>query len=356
MTEVRHADKSVHLLGTVFFDLVFSELSRPPRPGTEVRTTGLNISPGGIANIAVAFARLGLRVGLTAEFSDDAFGQYLWSTLSQEGIDLSTSRLVRGWTTPVTVSMASGKDRSMVTHQEPLLPEQQAEWPAVRADAVVVSLGAADPQWLRAAAENDAIVVADVGWDHEERWSNDLLDQLELVDVFLPNESEALAYSRQTEVKAAAAELGRRVPLVVIKRGAGGALAYERSGARLVTEPGLKVQALDSTGAGDVFDAGFLFATLEGWDLEERLRFANLCAAESVCLRGSSLSSPCWRDLRAWWEATQSAPLRRRYAFLKPYLETAPERGTCRRAQQSLSLEQALSAALDRRPAEPISS
>lgn len=340
-------------MGTVFFDLVFSDLSGPPRPGTEVRTSSLNISPGGIANIAVAFARLGLKVSLCSSFSSDAFGQYLVSTLSNEGIDLSTSQVVEDWTTPVTVSMASGADRSLVTHQQEV-PGGEAVSPEVRADAVVVSLESADLDWLGRMRRTGALVLADVGWDHEEQWSGEHLERLSHVDVFLPNTAEALAYTRRESVDSAARELGRLVPLVVIKRGSSGSLAYRRSDDTLVSEEGLIVRACDSTGAGDVFDAGFLYAILAGWRLEHCLRFANLCAAESVCLPGSALSAPCWRDLRAWWGGVEAPEIRQRYLFLEPLWETAPERAACRRAQPSLTLEQALGVSSIRQPRDTL--
>ncbi len=83
--------RRVHVFGTVFFDVVYSGLPVPPRPGSEVRATHLGISPGGVANVAVALARLGLDVGLSSIFAEDTFGQYLWSALQYEGIDLSLS-------------------------------------------------------------------------------------------------------------------------------------------------------------------------------------------------------------------------------------------------------------------------
>ncbi len=82
---------TVEVFGTIFFDLVFSDLPAPARPGTEVRTKQLGLSPGGSANIAVALARLGLRARLSAPFADDAFGHFLWESLEREGVDLSGS-------------------------------------------------------------------------------------------------------------------------------------------------------------------------------------------------------------------------------------------------------------------------
>src|SRR3954454_13238919 len=103
--ELLHGDGGgldVFLAGTVFMDMIFTGLPALPPPGTELITDGLGSAPGGIANIAVAMSRLGLRVGLAAAFGDDMFGAYLWRTLAeQEGVGLDYSRRLRGWPTPV---------------------------------------------------------------------------------------------------------------------------------------------------------------------------------------------------------------------------------------------------------------
>ncbi len=329
---------SVHVFGTVFLDLVFSELSAPPRPGTEVRAKGLGVSPGGTANVAVALARLGVGVQLSAAFGDDAFGHYLWGALEREGVDLACSRRIDGWTTPLTVSMAYGRDRSMVTYEEPSPWDPYAAAPEVQtADAFVVSLGNADRGWLERLRAAGGTVVADVGWDPAETWTLDLLDKLPLVDVFLPNLAEATAYSRQPDAARAAVALARHGPLVVVKLGASGALAAGGGLAEPVAVPALAVDALDTTGAGDVFDAGFVFGTVAGWPVARRLRFASLCAGESVRFAGGSFSAPCWRDLRAWWERQADPEGRASYAFLAELIEACPPGPTCRRPCASMA-------------------
>jgi bifunctional ADP-heptose synthase (sugar kinase/adenylyltransferase) len=89
--------------------------------------------------------------------------------------------------------------------------------------------------------------------------------------------------------------------------------------------PALAVEALDTTGAGDVFVAGFMTGTLAGWPLADRLAFANLTAALSVQHFGGSLSAPDWTEVAAWWiEASarakagdeKAAAVSRRYGFL----------------------------------------
>ncbi|WP_309228457.1 PfkB family carbohydrate kinase, partial [Streptomyces lunaelactis] len=97
----------VYLTGNVFLDIIFTGLDSAPVRGTESWARGMGSSPGGVANMATALARLGLRTSLAAAFGDDHYGEYCWDALEQgEGIDLSLSRTVPGWHSSVTVSMA----------------------------------------------------------------------------------------------------------------------------------------------------------------------------------------------------------------------------------------------------------
>ncbi len=331
------APSRVHVIGPVCFDLVFSGLSGPPRPGTEVRAAYLGLSPGGVANVAIALARLGLDVALSAVFADDAFGHYLWSSLLDEGVDLTYSVQVAGWNTPVTSSVAFAREREMVTYEEVppvrvenLLPE------GYQADAFVVSLAQADPSWLAGLHHLAPLVFADVAWD-ERLASSLLLEGLAAVDVFMPNAAEALACTRCDTVEQAAAQLASGGPLVVVKDGAAGSLAMAPGASQALRAEAVVVDALDTTGAGDVFDAGFVYGTLAGWPLAQRLRFANLCASESVKLIGGSLAAPCWHDLAAFWSKLDDDELRQDFSFLNAVIHNAPpRRRECRRSFPSL--------------------
>jgi sugar/nucleoside kinase (ribokinase family) len=322
-----------HVVGPVCFDLVFSGLTAPPHPGTEVRASALGISPGGAANVAVALARLGLDVALSAVFADDPFGQYLWCSLEEEGVDLAFSVKVGGWSTPVTSSVALEGERSMVTYEEvPPVNVLELLPPGYRADALVISLADADDSWFPVLHRLAPMVFADVAWDDDRLSSSGVLDRLAAVDVFMPNAAEALASTKCATVREAAAKLSERGPLVVVKNGRSGSFAV-CPGSTVATEaPAVPVEARDTTGAGDVFDAGFIYASLAGWPLARRLRFANLCAAESVQLMGGSLAAPCWRDLAASYGALTDPELRRSYSFLDNALVDAPARRDCRRS------------------------
>ncbi|MFD6751326.1 PfkB family carbohydrate kinase, partial [Streptomyces anthocyanicus] len=146
----------VYLTGTVFLDIIFTGLDSAPVRGTESWARGMGSSPGGVANMATALARLGLRTSLAAAFGDDHYGEYCWDALEQgEGIDLSASRTVPDWHSPVTVSMAYEGERTMVSHGHEPPPVEAAAAPdrPPRARAAVASLtpGVRDP-WIAQAA------------------------------------------------------------------------------------------------------------------------------------------------------------------------------------------------------------
>lgn len=316
----------VFLTGTVFMDVIFTGMPGPPVPGTEILTSGLGSAPGGVANLAVALSRLGLRVGLAAAFGDDMFGSYLWRTLAeQEGVDLSASRQLPGWPTPVTISLSDGSDRSLVTYSEP---------PPFDPDQMVTAVPPAStcfswvtrpaPEWVTQLRASGATVFADVGWDPSGTWSPAVLDRLAAVDVFMPNAIEAMSYTRTSSPEAALDALARRVPVCVIKAGGAGALGVDNRAGERASAPAVPVGVLDPTGAGDVFDAGFIFGTLAGWSLEQRLKFANLCAGLSVRHHSGSLGAPCWGEIADWGENPDVPPeVLAQYAFVVPYIPDA---------------------------------
>lgn len=317
----------VYLIGTVFLDIVFTGLDSAPVRGTESWARGMGSSPGGVANMATALARLGLRTSLAAAFGDDHYGEYCWDALEQgEGIDLSPSRTVPGWHSPVTVSMAYEGERTMVSHGHEPPPEETAPECPPLARAAVASLtpGVRAP-WIAQAAGKGTRIFADVGWDDTGRWDLAGLADLEHCEAFLPNAAEAMRYTGADCPRAAARALTEHVPLAVVTLGAQGAYAVDGRTGETAEVPAIAVEAMDPTGAGDVFVAGFVAGTLADWPLEDRLAFAGLTAALSVQEFGGSLSAPGWSEIGAWWRRVQSlegqdpAALRR-YAFLEDLL------------------------------------
>lgn len=346
----------VFLEGTVFLDIIFASLRGDPHPGTEVFADGMASCPGGIANLAVATRRIGLRTSLAASFGDDDYGDFCWRTLEQqERVDLSRSRRFDDWHSPVTVSIAREQDRSMITHAHPSpLSADDLIGEPPRCRAVICDLattegpdGWAPPAWADLARQDGALVFADVGWDPQEKWCPEVLDQLPSCYAFTPNQVEAMAYTRTQTPYEALYALADRVPLAVVTRGSDGAIAIDASTGEEASVPALRVVSVDPTGAGDVFAAAFVTGTLARWALPERLAFANLCASLSVQQYGGSLAAPTWGDVADWWLALSSTGLEgsyrqsllRRYAFLEDFVplipHTAPRRATATIARRS---------------------
>jgi sugar/nucleoside kinase (ribokinase family) len=307
----------VFLSGLLFHDLVFTGLAQPPKPGTETWSADMGSGPGGIANFAVTLARLGLRTALAAAFGDDRNGRDCWETLEAEGVDLSPSRRVAGWTTPVTVSLAYQGDRALVSHgTEP--PALDGTPP--RARASVLHLESAPAMWPA------GLVFADLGWDPSGQWAPDALALLARCHAFMPNAYEAMSYTRTDTPKAAVTRLADLVPLAIVTCGPDGALAIDGSTGETAAVEGVAVDAVDPTGAGDVFGASMVAATLAGWPLTDRLRFSCLSAALSVRRPGGSRSAPGWAGITAWWRAAAGDPrLRRDFAFLDDSITTSKD-------------------------------
>jgi sugar/nucleoside kinase (ribokinase family) len=250
----------------------------------------------------------------------------------QEGVDLSRSRCFADWHSPVTVSLAYDHDRAMVTHghQPPVTADELiGDPPASR--VTVAHLGPQRQGWLERARAQGTLVFADAGWDEADRSADEILRQLPLCHAFMPNADEAMAYTRTDSPHKALAKLGDLVPLAVITRGGDGVIASDATTGESASVPGLVAEVLDATGAGDVFGAGFVAATLAGWPLVHRLRFANLVAALAVQQFGGALAAPGWSGIARWWRSTLSQAaagdpaaraLRADYAFLD---EVIPE-------------------------------
>ncbi len=343
----------VFVQGMVFLDIIFTGLAAMPKNGTEVWAEGMGSCPGGIANLAVAASRLGLQTSLGAAFGDDDYGEFCWRSLEQERIDLSRSQRYPHWHTPVTVSVSVGGDRRMITHGHDA-PQTATEMigTAPRARSVLLDLDAVRPlgeghperQWVERAAADGALLFADVGWDPSGQWSPAVLDQLKHCHAFMPNAVEAMAYTRTDSAHDALYALADLVPLAVVTNGRDGAMAIDSATGEEASVPALRVDAIDPTGAGDVFDAGMLVGSLAQWPLLDRMNFATLCSSLAVQEFGGSLAAPGWGDLADWWQRVKRQPtsnaaarsVQRRFAFLDDLVAEVPP-GAVRRAAATIA-------------------
>lgn len=335
----------VLLAGTVFFDIIFTGLTRLPHPGEEIWSESVGSSPGGIANLATATARLGLRTGLVAGFGDDAYADWMWHTLSEdEGIDLRASRQFPDFASALTASMATPQDRAMVTHGSDLPePLDHLLTRAEPARAAMIDLDGETQGWSRI-AHTSTRIFADIGYDATGRWDPADLSGLDRCYAFTPNAVEAMAYTRTDTPQLAVRAIAAQVPLAVVTDGAAGAYAVDATTGEDAFCPALPVTAVDATGAGDVFGAAILMGTLAEWPLMQRLRFASLCSGLAVQRFGGATAAPGWGDIADWWAEIATAPgdadgrcIREEYAFLQDILPAQPSHGRRRNTATAMT-------------------
>ena len=261
----------VACVGDPFLDLIFLGLSALPVPGEERLADRLIISPGGIANVAYALGRLGLEAVVCAPIGHDPAGRLLGELMADAGI----SWLGRDAdATPVSVALPADGERAFVTVSPP--PSVDLETLAgITARAIVVDLPSA------ALLPAHPRVYAVVGDPEVGAMAGRLPSSLGGLRALVLNEREVRALAGHPDVPAAAGLLAALGTTVVVTRGANGATAIEPDG-RIVDVVAAPADVRDTTGAGDLFAAAYVWADLAGHPLEERLHLATRYASLSL--------------------------------------------------------------------------
>ena len=314
------------VVGEVNPDVIVAD--RDPRPafGQAERIVGdIRMAIGSSSVItACGAARLGLRVAFVGVVGDDLFGRFMLDSMRERGLDVSAVRVADDVHTGASVVLTDGRDRAILTTRGTI--------GAVTADDVPPDLlGGARHlhigSWflqdglrpgagglLEGAREAGLTTSLDPNWDPSGDWDGGLLDALPFLDLVFPNEAEVTRIARIDDPEAAAIALAQKARpdtragsghglLVVVKRGAEGAFVATADGviARVGAYP---VAPLDTTGAGDSFDAGFLAAWLGAAAPLDALRAGAVAGALSTKALGGVDGQPdrsaLDAALRAW--------------------------------------------------------
>lgn len=285
-------DFDVVAIGDLCVDLILTGDVTPAFGQAEKLVDTADLTIGGSTTIfACGAARLGLRTAFTGVVGDDEFGAYMRRELTTRGVDLSGLAVAADLHTGLSVHLSRGVDRAILTYAGNIAALRYDHLDlALLARARHLHLGCyflleglrADVPRLFDHAHGLGLTTSlDTNFDPSGTWDGGLDAVLARTDVFFPNEIEAQALTGLADPAAAAQALVARGPrLVVAKLGAAGSLAANADG--LVHASGLPVAVVDTTGAGDSFDAGFLYGYLESWPLARCLKFANACGALST--------------------------------------------------------------------------
>jgi sugar/nucleoside kinase (ribokinase family) len=285
------------VIGEINADLVLTGDVTPAFGQAEKIVDDATLTVGSSGAIfACGAARLGLRVAYSGVVGNDMFGRFMIDKLRDRNVDTTGIQVDSSRKTGLSVILSDTHDRAILTHLGTIAAQQaelvnrdllhQARHVHITSYFLQTKLQSGLPALLTEAHKLNCTVSMDTNWDPAERWADGLTDVLAYVDIFLPNEQEATAISGQPNITNALAALAQDIPAVVIKMGAKGAMC--RQGELHVRNNGFPIDVIDTTGAGDSFDAGFLFGYLQQWPPADSLALACACGALSTRAAGGT--------------------------------------------------------------------
>jgi len=251
------------------------------------------------AIFACGAARLGLKVAFIGLCGGDVFGRFMLDEISKRNVDVSNVIVHSDEQTGLSVILNQSFDRAILTHPG-LMAElrasdisdallRQTRHLHVGSYFLQTKLQPDLSNLFRRAHSLGLTTSLDTNYDPSEKWLG-FDELLPVTDVFLPNQTEALSITKSSDVESASRQLAQKAKLVAVKLGADGALACQNNSVTRVKS--ISINVVDTIGAGDSFDAGFIYGYLDNWELEKSLRLACVCGALSTQQAGGTNGQP----------------------------------------------------------------
>ena len=292
-------DIDVLVVGELNVDLILTGDLTPGFGQAEKLADDAALTLGSSSAIfACGATRLGLKVAFIGKVGDDDFGRVVRRSLAERGIDTSGVVVDPAVKTGLSVILSRPDDRAILTHLGSIAALRYAEIDqSLLLRARHLHLGSyflldslrPDVAQLFAEAHRQGLTTSlDTNYDPQENWDDGLPEVLAHTDIFMPNETELHAISGEADLDTALEKMVKNGPLVAVKLGPKGGLA--RRGDEIVQVSSIPVDVVDTTGAGDSFDAGFIYGYLAGWGLEKSLRLACVCGSLSTRAAGGIMA------------------------------------------------------------------
>lgn len=287
----------ISIVGETNLDMVLYGLPEELPLDRELLGSGFQLTLGGSSStLAHNLSILGSRVGFSSMVGDDDMGRIAHERLAESGIDLSHILHHREKGTGVTVLLPHGKRRRILTYAGVMADLTvdlldidfviSARHLHISSLFLQTGLHAGLPTLLNRARHAGMTISLDTNDDPDDKWAGILPEVLERIDLLLPNDDEVCRITGAATVEQALDRLEGRVPTVVVKCGSQGARILQGA-QRTWVEP-VAVQPVDTIGAGDSFDAGFLHAWVHGATVPEAAAFGNRTGALSTLRPGGT--------------------------------------------------------------------
>lgn len=276
----------------------------------------LKVSNGGDGmNTSISLARLGVDINLTCLISDDLFSNFLWDKLIQAGVNTQFVKRINGKRCSTALVIINdegdrtfyckrGVNSELTLNDVPM--DRLGEFQIVHSSNYYVFpkfIGEESARMFAEAKRQGCTTTLDVNWDTSGRWLQTLSGCLKNMDYFLPSEVEAAAITGQSDPdKMADVLMNEGVQNVVIKLGKNG--CYFKNAKQSFHTPAFDVKAIDTTGAGDSFVAGFITGLVHGWEMEETCRFAAAMGGNCVRFIGTTTEAPSMSEIFRFMKET----------------------------------------------------
>ena len=306
---MRRRPYDIVTIGDTCVDLIVDMGQVTPRFGqVEQLVPDYDLEMGGSNCLfACQAAKLGLSVAVLACVGDDPFGQLVLRRLRESGVDTSYVRVRSDLKTGLSLALTRSGDRSILTYSGTLSavgPDdvsdrflQSGRHFHLGSYYLLANLRGAFPAILERAQGYGLTISVDTNWDPDETWADGLEGILAQADLFFPNEQEALAITATPDLDQALSLLAEKVPVVAVKLGPRGALLVQ-PGQRTHFPIEPVASPMDTIGAGDAFDAGFLAGWLRERPLAECVAIGNVCGRATLRAKGGLRGQLGLRDVQ----------------------------------------------------------
>ena len=288
----------VIVIGELNVDIILNNLDSYPEIGKEKLAQSMNLTLGSSSAIfACNLSSLGAKVAFIGNIGNDYFGQLVLDKLNEKGVDVRFITKDQNLNTGATIVLNFNNDRAMITYSGAMnsltindISEKTLELgnhlhfssfflqPGLKQDIYKV---------FRMAKNLNMTTSFDMQWDPAEKWEMNYKEILPFVDVFLPNEKEILNLTKESSIAEALNNLSGYANNILVKMGTKGSLLYYK-GKTNFRQAYLNSEIADAIGAGDSFNAGFIFKYINHADLKECQEFGNLMGAINTTAAGGT--------------------------------------------------------------------
>lgn len=297
----------VIVVGELNIDLILNKMDSFPEIGKEKLAKNMTFTLGSSSAIfASNLSSLGAKVAFLGKVGNDYFGKYIIDKLNDKSVNIDNIIIDSEINTGATIVLNVQEDRAMITYHgamgnlslKDIRKEilKQAKHLHFSSYFLQPKMKDGVSEMFKLAKELKLTTSFDMQWDPEEKWALDYIKVLPNVDIFLPNEQELLRLTKQSTISEALEKLSSDVNNIVVKMGSRGSL-LSSSGKTVIKEAFINNNIVDAIGAGDSFNAGFIFKFINGAQLEECQEFGNLMGAINTTKPGGTVAFTNYNEI-----------------------------------------------------------